>query len=61
MKIKLNKREALILKNIIQSYNEIEGEYLNPDNKLSIEIKTFIDRMQLEDLVSVSDDFGYNV
>lgn len=61
MKIKLNAREAEILKYIIQSYNELEGEYLDPDNAWSIEIKMFIDRIQLNDLVSVRDGFEHSV
>lgn len=61
MKIKLNAREAEILKYIIQSYNELEGEYLDPCNTRSIEIKMFIDRIQLNDLVSVRDDFEHSV
>lgn len=61
MKIKLNSREAEILKYIIQSYNELEGEYLDLGNVRSREIKMFVYRIQLNHLVSVRDYFEHSV
>ncbi|GDZ83394.1 hypothetical protein LCIT_06360 [Leuconostoc citreum] len=61
VKIKLNSREAEILKYIIQSYNELEGEYLDLGNVRSREIKMFVYRIQLNHLVSVRDYFEHSV
>ena len=60
MNIKLNEREVEILKYILQSYNEFEGEYLMPETAFSLEVKKLIDRIQLDDLVYVRDDYLHN-